>query len=54
VIAAWPYIVLAGAGIGLCVGLFGVGGSSVSTPVLALLGAPAFYAIASPLPATVA
>jgi len=34
-------------------GLFGVGGSSVATPVLALLGAPALIAVASPLPATI-
>jgi uncharacterized membrane protein YfcA len=36
-LAWWPYIVLAGAGVGICTGLFGVGGSSVATPVLALL-----------------
>jgi uncharacterized membrane protein YfcA len=34
-------------------GLFGVGGSSVATPVLALLGAPALAAVASPLPAII-
>ncbi|MGE5288459.1 MAG: sulfite exporter TauE/SafE family protein [Micromonosporaceae bacterium] len=51
--AAWPFIVLAGAGVGLCMGLFGVGGSSVATPVLALLGAPGLAAVASPLPATI-
>lgn len=34
-------------------GLFGVGGSSVATPVLSLLGAPGLMAVASPLPATV-
>lgn len=34
-------------------GLFGVGGSSVATPVLSLLGAPGFAAVASPLPATI-
>jgi len=33
--------------------LFGVGGSSVATPVLALLGAPALIPVASPLPATI-
>jgi uncharacterized membrane protein YfcA len=37
-LAWWPYIVLAGAGVGICTGLFGVGGSSVATPVLALVG----------------
>jgi len=43
----------AGVGIGLLVGLFGVGGSAFATPVLALLGVPAFAAVASPLPATI-
>jgi uncharacterized protein len=52
-LAAWPFIVLAGMGVGVCMGLFGVGGSSVATPVLALLGAPALAAVASPLPATI-
>ena len=52
-LAWWPYIVLAGAGVGICTGLFGVGGSSVATPVLALLGAPGLIAVASPLPATI-
>ncbi len=35
-LAWWPYIVLAGAAVGICTGLFGVGGSLVATPVLAL------------------
>ena len=52
-LAWWPFIVLAGAAVGLCTGLFGVGGSSVATPVLALLGAPGLIAVASPLPATI-
>jgi uncharacterized membrane protein YfcA len=39
--------------VGLCMGLFGVGDSSVATPVLALLGVPALIAVASPLPATI-
>lgn len=52
-LAPWPFIVLAGAGVGICMGLFGVGGSSVATPVLALLGAPGLAAVASPLPATI-
>jgi uncharacterized protein len=52
-LAWWPFIVLAGAGVGVCTGLFGVGGSSVATPVLALLGAPGLIAVASPLPATI-
>src|SRR5437868_15004337 len=34
-------------------GLFGVGGSSVATPVLSLLGVHGLAAIASPLPATI-
>lgn len=51
--APWPFICLAGAGIGLLMGFFGVGGSSVATPILALLGVPGLAAIASPLPATV-
>jgi len=37
----------------MLMGFFGVGGSSVATPVLALLGVPAFAALASPLPATI-
>ncbi|HEX8769735.1 MAG TPA: sulfite exporter TauE/SafE family protein [Acidimicrobiales bacterium] len=39
--------------IGVLMGLFGVGGSSVATPVLSLLGVPALAAVASPLPATI-
>jgi uncharacterized membrane protein YfcA len=35
-------------------GLFGVGGSSVATPVLSLLGVPGLAAVASPLPGTIA
>ncbi|MGN6373176.1 MAG: sulfite exporter TauE/SafE family protein [Solirubrobacteraceae bacterium] len=52
-LASWPLIALAGLGIGLSMGLFGVGGSSLATPVLALLGAPGLIAVASPLPATI-
>jgi uncharacterized protein len=44
-------IALAGAGIGLFFGIFGAGGSAFATPVLALLGVPGAFAIASPLPA---
>src|SRR3954447_1602749 len=51
--APLPVITLAGAGIGLLMGVFGVGGSSVATPVLSLLGVPGLAAVASPLPATV-
>lgn len=53
VVAAWPFIVVAGCAIGLLMGLFGVGGSSVATPMLSLLGAPGLIAVASPLPATI-
>ncbi|HZU76200.1 MAG TPA: sulfite exporter TauE/SafE family protein [Dehalococcoidia bacterium] len=49
----WPFVVLAAFGVGMSMGLFGVGGSSVATPVLALLGAPGLIAVASPLPATI-
>lgn len=51
--APWPAITVAGVVIGVLMGLFGVGGSSVATPVLSLLGVPPFLAIASPLPATI-
>jgi uncharacterized membrane protein YfcA len=51
--APWPYFVLAGATIGMLVGLFGVGGSSIATPLLSLLGVPGLIAVASPLPATI-
>ena len=52
-LVSWPFVVLAGFGVGTSIGLFGVGGSSVATPVLALLGAPGLIAVASPLPATI-
>lgn len=51
--APWPAFVLAGAGIGTLLGLFGVGGSSIATPLLSLLGVPGLVAVASPLPATI-
>jgi len=51
--APWPVFVAAGAVIGLLVGLFGVGGSSVATPLLAVLGVPGLLAVASPLPAMI-
>lgn len=34
-------------------GLLGKGGSAVGTPLLQLVGVPAFFAVASPLPATI-
>jgi hypothetical protein len=51
--APWPVLVLAGIAIGLLTGLFGVGGSSIATPLLSLLGVPGLFAVASPLPATI-
>jgi uncharacterized membrane protein YfcA len=39
--------------VGYVSGLFGKGGSAIATPLLQLSGAPAFIAVASPLPATV-
>lgn len=51
--ASWPFFVLAGAGIGLLIGVFGVGGSSIATPLLSIMGVAPLQAIASPLPATV-
>jgi uncharacterized membrane protein YfcA len=51
--APWPVFVGVGAVIGGLTGLFGVGGSSIATPMLALLGVPPIMAVASPLPATV-
>ncbi len=52
-VAPWPLTVLAGTTAGVCMGAFGVGGSSIATPLLALLGAPGLVAVASPLPATI-
>lgn len=46
-------IVLSGAAIGLLIGAFGVGGSSVATPLLSLVGVNALAAVASPLPAAI-
>ena len=46
-------VVAVGAAIGLLIGLFGVGGSSVATPLLSLVGVSALAAVASPLPATI-
>lgn len=51
--APWPVLTLAGAAIGALMGFFGVGGSSVATPILSLLGVPGLAAVASPLPATI-
>ena len=51
--ASWPLFVVAGALIGGLLGVFGVGGSSIATPVLSLMGVAPLQAIASSLPATV-
>lgn len=51
--APWPFMVCAGAFVGVLMGIFGVGGSSVATPLLALLGVPPLIAVASPLLATI-
>lgn len=51
--APLPVFMLAGAAIGTLTGVFGVGGSSVATPLLSLLGVPPLLAVASPLPATI-
>jgi uncharacterized membrane protein YfcA len=45
--------VAAGAALGTLTGLFGVGGASIATPLLSLLGVPGLIAVASPLPATI-
>lgn len=49
----WPIVSGAGAVVGALVGAFGVGGSSLATPLLALAGVPGLIAVASPLPATI-
>src|SRR5439155_26929174 len=41
-----------GVALGFLSGLFGVGGSSVPTPILRLLGVPRLVALATPLPVT--
>lgn len=51
-VAPWPAFVALGAVLGALSGLFGVGGSSLATPALSLLGVPGLMAVASPLPAT--
>jgi len=45
-------ILVTGVLIGFLSGLFGVGGSSIATPVLRLLGVPRLVALGSPLPLT--
>ena len=46
-------LLLIGLLVGFTGGLFGKGGSAVATPLLQLAGVPAFFAVASPLPATI-
>ncbi|MBD2433034.1 MULTISPECIES: sulfite exporter TauE/SafE family protein [Fischerella] len=48
----WFLEILVGVGMGFCSGLFGLGGSSIGTPILRLLGLPPLIALASPLPLT--
>jgi uncharacterized membrane protein YfcA len=48
----WFLEILVGMGMGFCSGLFGLGGSSIGTPILRLLGLPPLIALASPLPLT--
>lgn len=48
----WPWLLGAGAVVGVLSGMFGIGGASVATPILGLLGVPGLQAVASPLPAT--
>lgn len=50
--APWPFFTLVGAGVGMLIGIFGVGGSSIATPLLSLMGVAPLQAIATPLPAT--
>jgi uncharacterized membrane protein YfcA len=52
-VPSWPVVAVAGLGIGILFGMFGVGGSSFATPVLGLLGVPGLAAVASPLPAAI-
>jgi hypothetical protein len=46
-------LLLIGLLVGFAGGLFGKGGSAVATPLLQLAGVSAFFAVASPLPATI-
>lgn len=39
--------------VGILIGFFGVGGSSIATPMLSIAGVQPFFAIASPLPGTI-
>lgn len=48
----WITMIAVGAFLGFLSGLFGVGGSSVATPVLRLLDVPRLIALGTPLPVT--
>lgn len=50
---SWPLVTASGAAVGALMGAFGVGGSSVATPLLSLAGVPPLIAVASPLPAAI-
>ena len=50
--APWPVFIVIGVVLGALSGVFGVGGSSLATPLLSVLGVPGIVAVASPLPAT--
>lgn len=50
---SWPLVTASGVAVGALMGAFGVGGSSVATPLLSLAGVPPLLAIASPLPAAI-
>lgn len=50
---AWPWVTASGVAVGALMGAFGVGGSSVATPLLSLAGVPPIIAVASPLPAAI-
>lgn len=50
---SWPEVTAAGLTVGILFGLFGVGGSSLATPALGVIGVPGLIAVAAPLPATI-
>ena len=51
-ITASLLMIMVGAMLGFLSGVFGVGGSSVATPLLRLLNVPRLFALATPLPVT--
>lgn len=48
-----PLVAVSGLGVGVMMGMFGLGGAAVATPLLSLAGVPGLAAVASPLPAAV-